>query len=141
MGLGFFPIPNPWDFALYKLRVNCTVQDDSLVMLCCVERLLFPPEKKQNKNCNKTEVDLKLPLYWATICEINWDGMVELCKYTAEDDETVANKSRWMLIKIPEEKLKEAEKAIKLIQELLSFMNGNSERQPQQKELLPKLNS
>lgn len=67
--------------------------------------------------------------------------MVELCKYTAEDDETVANKSRWMLIKIPEEKLKEAEKAIKLIQELLSFMNGNSERQPQQKELLPKLNS
>lgn len=46
-----------------------------------------------------------------------------------------------MLIKMAEEKLEEAEKAIKLIQELLSFMNGNSERQPQQKELLPKLNS
>lgn len=65
--------------------------------------------------------------------------MVEVCKYLAE--EAVANKSKWILIKMAEEKLEEAEKAIKLIQELLSFMNGNSERQPQQKELLPKLNS
>lgn len=59
--------------------------------------------------------------------------MVEVCKYLAE--EAVANKSKWMLIKMAEEKLEEAEK------ELLSFMNANSERQPQQKELLPKLNS
>lgn len=55
--------------------------------------------------------------------------MVEVCKYLnciAEDDETVANKSRRALMRMSEKKLDEieqsteAEEAIQTIQELLS---------------------